>query len=71
MKILLDQNISFKLIKKLQDIFPLINQVKGLGFEGATDKKIWEYAKKNNYVIVTFDSDFYDIIRLWNYVFLL
>jgi predicted nuclease of predicted toxin-antitoxin system len=25
------------------------------------DSDIWEYARKNHYSIVTFDSDFYDI----------
>jgi predicted nuclease of predicted toxin-antitoxin system len=25
------------------------------------DPDIWEYARKNQYTIVTFDSDFYDI----------
>jgi predicted nuclease of predicted toxin-antitoxin system len=27
----------------------------------ATDNEIWEYARKNNYAIITFDADFYDI----------
>jgi predicted nuclease of predicted toxin-antitoxin system len=35
--------------------------VRELGLMNAEDIDIWNYAKKNDYVIVTFDSDFYDI----------
>ena len=29
--------------------------------ETATDQEVWAYARKYNYVIVTKDSDFYDL----------
>ena len=58
MKLLFDQNISFRLVKKIQNIFPGSVQVKEIGLENASDKEIWEYAKKNLFSIVTFDSDF-------------
>lgn len=61
MKILLDQNISFRVIKGIQDLFPLARQVRELGIENYSDRKIWEFAKKEDYSIVTFDSDFYDL----------
>jgi predicted nuclease of predicted toxin-antitoxin system len=61
MKLLFDQNISFRIVKKLESTFPLSHQVKLLGLENLEDFKIWEYAKKNNYSIVTFDTDFYDL----------
>ena len=32
-----------------------------MGLENATDVEIFEYAKKNKYSIVTFDSDFCDL----------
>jgi len=35
--------------------------VKEAGFENSSDSEIWEYARKNNFTIVTFDSDFYDL----------
>ncbi len=43
MKLLFDQNISFKLIKKINDIFPEAKQVKELGLENATDIEIFYF----------------------------
>jgi len=61
MKLLFDQNISFRVVKGLQNIFPLVKQVRELNLENSTDREIWEYAKREGYTIVTFDSDFYDL----------
>jgi predicted nuclease of predicted toxin-antitoxin system len=61
MKLLFDQNISFQLIKRIVDLFPESKQVRELGLENSTDIEIFEYAKKNDYAIVTFDSDFCDL----------
>jgi len=61
MKLLFDQNISFRIIKKIEDIFPDSEQTKRLNLDKASDFEIWEYDKKNNFCIVTFDSDFIDI----------
>jgi len=61
MKLLFDQNISFRLIKQIIDIFPEAKQVRELGLENSTDIEIFNFAKKNNYAIVTFDSDFSDL----------
>jgi predicted nuclease of predicted toxin-antitoxin system len=61
MKLLLDQNISFRIAKKVQDIFPGSGQVRELGLENSKDSEVWKFAKENGYVIVTFDSDFYDL----------
>jgi len=60
MKLLFDQNISFRISKKVQDIFPGSKQVKELGLENSKDIQIWNIARDNGYAIVTFDSDFYD-----------
>ena len=61
MKLLFDQNISYRIVPKLSDCFPECKQVRELGLTNAEDVDIWDYARKNNYVIVTFDADFYDI----------
>ena len=61
MKLLFDQNISFRIIAKLQDLLPLASQVRLLGLENSTDFEIWDFAKTNEYTIITFDTDFYDI----------
>lgn len=61
MKLLFDQNISFRLIRRIIDILPESKQVGELGLENSTDFEIFEYAKRNGYTIVTFDSDFCDL----------
>lgn len=61
MKLLLDQNISFSITNKIQDIFPGSKQVRDLGLENTKDSLLWNYAKENGFCIVTFDGDFYDL----------
>jgi len=61
MRLLLDQNISFRVAKIISDRFQIVKQVRELGLENSTEFEIWEYAKSNAYTIVTFDSDFYDL----------
>ncbi|MBF9251861.1 DUF5615 family PIN-like protein [Pontibacter sp. 172403-2] len=61
MKLLFDQNISPKIVKQLSDVFPDSKQVRHVGLEDASDVTIFEYAKRNNYAIVTFDSDYVDL----------
>jgi len=61
MRLLFDQNISFRVIKGIQDLFPLAKQVRELGLENYSDRSIWDFAKKENFTIVTFDSDFFDL----------
>ena len=61
MKLLFDQNISFRLIKQISDVFPQAKQVKEVGLADHSDSEIWKFARKNNFTIVTFDSDFYDL----------
>lgn len=65
MKLLLDQNLSFKLCVRLADLFPESNQVRRLGLDQADDQAIWRYAKDNGYTIVTQDSDFADMAALY------
>ena len=61
MKLLFDQIISFRIVRKVEDFLPLASQVRLLGLENSKDSDIWDYAKANDFTIVTFDTDFYDI----------
>jgi predicted nuclease of predicted toxin-antitoxin system len=65
MKLLFDQNLSFKLCEQLADIFPDSNQVRLLGLAEAEDRIIWEHAKSNGFTLVTQDSDFADMAALF------
>jgi len=67
MKLLFDQNISYRLIDKINDIFPEGIQVKKLNLENVSDKEIWRFAKENNYTIVTFDSEFFDLAMIFGH----
>ncbi len=51
----------------LQRIFPAVKHVKDLELQNASDRRIWTYAKENKYTIVTFDSDFYDMVTLFGH----
>ena len=57
--LLLDENLSYKLVSRLIHEFPDIQaviKVIDLG-EGASDAQVWEYAKSNSLVLVTKDKD--------------
>jgi predicted nuclease of predicted toxin-antitoxin system len=61
LKLLFDQNISPKIVKHLNSIFPDSTQVRHVGLEDASDEEIFNFAKSHEYSIVTFDSDFVDL----------
>jgi predicted nuclease of predicted toxin-antitoxin system len=65
MKILLDANISWKLVNILRPAFDECAHVDLIGLETpADDKDIWNYALNNEYIIITKDNDFLDLLEL-------
>lgn len=67
MKLLFDQNISFRVANKLRAVFPGCGQVRELKLEDKSDREIWNFAKAENFTIVTFDADFYDLVTLYGH----
>jgi len=65
MKLLFDQNLSFKLCLRLKDYFPNSEQVRLLGMAEASDQDIWQHAAAQGFTIVSFDSDFADMAALF------
>lgn len=66
LRLLCDENISWRLKRLLPqwEIFPS-NEIKpGMRL---TDRLIWEYAKSNNYTILTFDEDFSELQNLYSF----
>lgn len=61
MKLLFDQNISFRILKKLTEAYSGSSHVKTEGLMNASDIEVWEYAKRHQFIIVTQDSDFNDL----------
>ena len=65
MKILLDANISWKLVNKLGPIFGECAHVDLIGLNvPANDIDIWDYALENGYIIITKDNDFVDLLEV-------
>ena len=67
MKLLLDQNISRKLVKELDNSFPGSNHVYLLNLQTATDEEVWSYARENDFTIITQDSDFNERSLIYGY----
>ena len=56
--LLLDQNLSDKIVPALQDAFPGTIHVKAIKLDIAQDDVIWRYALDHSLTIVTSDDDF-------------
>ncbi|MBN2090235.1 DUF5615 family PIN-like protein [candidate division KSB1 bacterium] len=67
MKILLDQNLSPRLVSRLLDLYPDSVHVSNLGLASALDKEIWDYARHHNFIIVTKDVDFNEMGLLYGF----
>jgi predicted nuclease of predicted toxin-antitoxin system len=57
-KLLLDENLSPRLVQRLSSLFPNLIHVRDVGLKHAPDEAIWEWANRNDCTIVTTDSDF-------------
>ncbi|MDZ4286563.1 MAG: DUF5615 family PIN-like protein [Prosthecobacter sp.] len=64
MRLLFDQNLSFKLCGLLDDLFPGSQQVRKLGLDQADDSTIWTRALADGFTIVTQDVDFVNLSLL-------
>jgi predicted nuclease of predicted toxin-antitoxin system len=58
MKLLLDQNLSFKLIPSIERSFPGSKHVKDFRLTGDDDEAIWTLAADRDFAILSKDSDF-------------
>jgi predicted nuclease of predicted toxin-antitoxin system len=56
-KLLFDQNLSYRLVERLSDLYPASNHVRMVGLDKADDSLVWEYAKDHGYAIVSKDED--------------
>ena len=61
MKLLLDENVSPRLVAALRDVFPGAVHVRDIGLSRATDAVIWDYARDHSLTIVSKDSDFHQL----------
>lgn len=59
MKFLFDQNLSTKLIKALEDLYPGSVHVRDVGLGNASDEEVWTYAGLHQLTILSKDADFH------------
>jgi len=57
-RLLLDQNLSRRLVGMLRDAFPGSVHVAEIDLGAATDREIWDHAKEHGLVLMSKDSDF-------------
>lgn len=62
MKLLFDHNLAPKLVQRLADLFPDSNHVYAIGLDEADDLEIWNYAEHYDFLIVTKDSDYNELL---------
>ncbi|MDM9583536.1 DUF5615 family PIN-like protein [Nostoc sp. GT001] len=67
MKLLLDENLSDRIISQIVDLYPDSVHVKTLGLINTDDVIIWDYAKVNDFVIASKDSDFHQRSLLYGH----
>lgn len=66
MKLLFDENLLPKLPDRLSNLFPDSLHVKNVGIEGTIDLIFWDYAKDNDLMIVSKDSDIHDLSLIFS-----
>ena len=67
MKLLLDENLSDRIIHKITDLYPDSAHVKPLALTNTDDALIWRYARANGFVLVSKDADFYQRSLLYGH----
>jgi predicted nuclease of predicted toxin-antitoxin system len=59
--LLFDQNLSWRLVRRLTTEFPGSEQVVMAGLAGADDRTVWTYAASKGLAVVSKDGDFRDL----------
>jgi predicted nuclease of predicted toxin-antitoxin system len=61
LKLLLDENLSPRLIAAIGDLYPGSAHVEDCGLVSTSDYLVWDDAAENGFAIVTKDSDFSEL----------
>lgn len=64
MKLLLDENLSPRLVDALAGLFPGSAHVHGAGLGSATDDAVSRYAREEGFTLVSKDADFFELSQL-------
>jgi len=60
-KLLFDENLSPALSGRIADLFPNSLHVRDVGMKATDDPVVWNYAKDNDFMIVSKDADMHDL----------
>jgi len=63
-KLLFDQNLSYRLCAALADVFPQSEHVRAAGLDQMDDLTIWKYATREDFIVVSLDADFAELAAL-------
>ena len=64
MKLLFDQNLSFRLVASLADLFPGSTHVGAALLDRSPDGETWSFAASRDFMIVSKDDDFRQLSML-------
>jgi len=64
-KLLFDENLSPRLVQRLEPAYPGSAHVDLVGLHGRADAEIWEFAGRETYAIVSKDNDFRQLSVLY------
>lgn len=67
MKLLLDENLSDRIVGQVLDLYPGSTHVKMLSLTNTDDLVIWNHAKANNFAIVSKDADFHQLSLVYGH----
>lgn len=57
-RLLLDENLSPRLVSQLAEMFPGTVHVDDVGLHGRSDEEVWGHARQHEFVLVSKDNDF-------------
>ncbi len=51
-KLLLDENVSDRIVQRIADLFPDSTHIKTVGLKEAEDRVVWEWARQHGFTAV-------------------
>jgi len=57
-RLLLDENLSERLLQPLTELFPGSEHIRSLANTGASDRLLWDLARTGPFILTTRDEDF-------------
>ncbi len=64
MRLLFDENLSPRLVRRLTDLYPDSAHVHDLGLGAVADAAVWAHAHEHGLIIVSKDADFHALSQL-------